>query len=66
MQNLNLQVQHCNTVPFKKSTINVAISLYNNIPDQIKCKENVNSFKKDLKSFLLKNSFHSVDEFMPF
>jgi hypothetical protein len=32
---LNLHVQHFNTVLFKKSVINMGISLYNNVPDQI-------------------------------
>jgi hypothetical protein len=44
----------------------MGISLYNKVPDQIKLKENFNSFKKDLKSFLLKHWFYSVDEFMSF
>jgi hypothetical protein len=36
------------------------------VPDQIKQKDNFNSFKKGLRSFLLKHSFYSVDEFMSF
>jgi hypothetical protein len=59
---LNLHVQHYNTV-FKKSVINMGISLFNKTQDQTKLKEN---FKKDLKSFLLKHCFYSVDEFMAF
>jgi hypothetical protein len=58
---LNLHVQHCNTVLFKKSMMNMGISLYNIVPDQVKL-----SFKKDLKSFLLKHCFYSVDEFIVF
>jgi hypothetical protein len=46
--------------------MNMGISLYNKVPDQIKQKENFKSFKKDLRSFLLKQSFYSVDEFMSF
>jgi hypothetical protein len=46
--------------------INMGISLYNKVLDQIKLKENFNSFKKDLKSFLLKHCFYSVDEFTSF
>jgi hypothetical protein len=46
--------------------INIGISLYNKVPDEIKLKENFNSFKKDLKSFVLKHSFYSVGEFMSF
>jgi hypothetical protein len=44
--------------------INMGISLYNKVPDEIKLRENLNSFKKGLKSFLLKHSFYSVDEFI--
>jgi hypothetical protein len=44
--------------------INMGISLYNKVRDQIKLRENFNSFKKELKSFLLKHSFYSVDEFI--
>jgi hypothetical protein len=63
---LDLHVHHRNTVLFKKSMINMVISLYNKVPDQIKLREHFNSFKKELKSFLLKHSFYGVDEFMSF
>jgi hypothetical protein len=62
---LNFHVQHCNTVHFKRSVINMGISLYNKVPNQIKLREIFNSFKKELKSFLLKYSY-SVDEFMSY
>jgi hypothetical protein len=62
----NLHVQYCNTVLFKKSVMNMGISFYNKVPDQIKQKDNLNSFKKGLRSFLLKHSFYSVDELMSF
>jgi hypothetical protein len=61
---LNLNVQHCNTVPFKKSVINMDISLYSKVPGQIKLRGILNLFKKDLKSFLLNHSFYSLEEFM--
>jgi hypothetical protein len=34
----------------------MGISLYNKVLDQMKLKENCNSFEKDLESFLLMNS----------
>jgi hypothetical protein len=37
-----------NTVLFKKNVINMGISLYNKILNQVKLKENFNSFIKDL------------------
>jgi hypothetical protein len=61
-----LHLQHCSTVLFKKSVINMGISLYNMVPDQEILWENFNLFKKDLKSFLLNHSSYSVDEFMSF
>jgi hypothetical protein len=48
---LNLHVQYCNTVLFKKSVMNMGICLYNKVPDQIKQKYNFNSFKKGLVPF---------------
>jgi hypothetical protein len=63
---LNLHVQYCNIVLFKKIMMNMGITLYSKVPDQIKQKDNFNSFKKGLRSFLLKHSFYSIDEFMSF
>jgi hypothetical protein len=51
---LNLHVQYCNTVLFKKSVMNMGISLYNKVPYQIKQMDNFNSFKKGLRSFVVK------------
>jgi hypothetical protein len=31
--------------------MNIGIGLYNKVPDQIELKENINSFKNDLKLF---------------
>jgi hypothetical protein len=56
---LNLHVQYCNTVLFKKSVMNMGISLCTKVPDQIKQKDNFKSFKKALRSFLLKHSLYS-------
>jgi RNase P/RNase MRP subunit p30 len=61
---LNFNIQHCNTFLLKRSVINMGISLRNKVPNQIKRRGNFNSFRKELKSFLLKYSFYSVDEFM--
>jgi hypothetical protein len=63
---LNLHVKYFNTVIFKKSIINMRISLHNKVPYQIKLKKRFNLYKNDLKSFLLDRSFYSVNEFMSF
>jgi hypothetical protein len=39
-------VQHCNTVLFKTILLNVEISLYNKVPDQIKLWKNFNVLKR--------------------
>jgi hypothetical protein len=44
----------------------MGISLYNRVPNEIKRRENFNSFRKELKSFLLKYSFYSVHKFMSY
>jgi hypothetical protein len=49
---LNFHVQHCNTFLLKRSVINMGISLYNKVPNQIKRREIFNSFRKELKVFL--------------
>jgi hypothetical protein len=53
-------------MPVSHVMMNRGISLYNKVPVQIKLRENVNVFKKDLKSFLVNHSFYSVEEFMSF
>jgi hypothetical protein len=44
----------------------MGLSLYDKVPDQIKLKENISAFKMHVKTFMLKHSFYSVDEFMSF
>jgi hypothetical protein len=38
--------------------------LYNKVPDYIKEIERYKTFRKQLKSFLLRHTFHSVEEFV--
>jgi hypothetical protein len=45
---LNFHVQYLNTALFKRGVINMGISLYNKVQDQIKLRENFNSFKNEL------------------
>jgi hypothetical protein len=61
---MDLHVQYCRKDLFKKSVVNTGIKLYNKVPDNIKHLENCNRFKKELRSFLLKHAFYSVDEFI--
>jgi hypothetical protein len=66
MQELNLHEQHCNIAVFMKSMINMGISFYNTVSDQIKFRKNFSALKKELKSFLFEDSFYPTDEFMLF
>jgi hypothetical protein len=54
---LNLHVQHCKTVLFKKNVMNAGFNLYLKVTDPIKLRVTFSSFKKDLKSFPLKIPF---------
>jgi hypothetical protein len=60
----NSDIHNYNT----RRKLNMVISLYSKVPDQIKLREIFKSFKKELKSFfffffLLKHCY-SVDEFI--
>jgi hypothetical protein len=57
-------VQHCNTVIYERSVMNMGTKLYNRILIQIKQRQDLNSFIRELRAFLLRYSFYSVNEFI--
>ena len=59
----DLHTQHCNTVLYQRSVINMGIKLFNKLPIQIKQLDNFKSFKREVKTFLVHNSFYTIDEF---
>ena len=59
----DLHIQHCNTVLYQRSVINMGIKLFNKLPIQIKQLDNLKSFKTEVKTFLVHDSFHTIDEF---
>lgn len=61
---LNFHVEFCNTVLFQKSEVNMGIKPYNKVPESNKNLHNFKFLKKELKSFILSHSFHSVYEFL--
>jgi hypothetical protein len=63
--NLDFLVQHCNTVIYKRSVTSVGTRLYSRIPIQRKQTQDLNSFRRELRAFLQRYSFHSVNELMP-
>jgi len=49
---------------YKKSVINMGTKVYNNLPKFLKEIDDYKAFKKELKLFLLLQSFYSVKEFV--
>jgi hypothetical protein len=62
----DFQTQFCRTDIFKKSVINLGTKLYNKLPNYFKNLENLKPFTKQLKAFLLQQTFHSVDEYLSY
>ena len=47
----------------KKSVIHMGTKIHNKLPGFIKKVEKCNTFKRELKKFLLVHSFYSIEEF---
>lgn len=62
----DLYQQYCNTCNYQKSVLNIGTKLFNKLPLQIKQLDDSNKFKKELKNFLLVNSFYTIAEFFSF
>ena len=61
---LDMHVKLQKTEIYKKSVINMGTKVYNNLPKFLKEIDNYKAFKKELKLFLLLQSFYSVEEFV--
>jgi len=44
----------------------MGFKLFNKLPVQIKWLDNYKGFKREMKTFLLNNSFHTIEEFLHF
>ena len=62
----DFQTQFCRTDIFKKSVNNLVTKLYNKLPNYLKNLENLKPFKKQLKAFLLQQTFYSVDDYLSY
>jgi hypothetical protein len=60
------QTQFCRTDIFKKSVNSLGTKLCNKLPNYLKNLESLKHFKKQLKAFLLKQTFYSVDEYLSY
>jgi hypothetical protein len=60
----DLHTEFCNTPLFRKSVMNMGISLYKHLPKEIKKLDNFHCFRKKVKSILLSKSFYTLEEFL--
>jgi hypothetical protein len=60
----DIHIQSYKADLYKRSVINMGSKLYNKLPDNIKEIESYKTFRKQLKSFLLRHAFYSVEEFV--
>ena len=63
---LDFQTQFCRTDIFNNTVNNLGTKLYNKLPNYLKNLENLKLFKKQLKAFLLQQTFYSVDEYLSY
>ena len=61
---LDIHVKTQKTDLYKKSVINMGTRVYNNLPKSLREINDYKVFKKELKIFLLFQSFYSVEEFI--
>jgi hypothetical protein len=61
---LDIHVKLQQTEIYKNSVINMGTKVYNNLPKFLQKTDDYKAFKKELKLFLLLQSFYSVEEFI--
>jgi len=60
----DLHTYYCSTVLYQRSVTNMGIKLFDKLPIQIKQLDNYKGFKREVKTFLLHDSFHTIEEFL--
>ncbi|CAK1597777.1 unnamed protein product [Parnassius mnemosyne] len=61
---LRLKVQQSKSVKMRKSIFCLSIPIYNKIPNDIKKINNIQTFKKSLKTLLINKSYYSINEYL--
>jgi len=61
---MDIDVKLHNTEAYKMSVINMVTTVYNKLPGFIKEMDDYKAFRKELKLFLFRHSFYSVEEFV--
>jgi uncharacterized protein YicC (UPF0701 family) len=62
----DFQHQFFRTDIFIKSVNNLGTKLYNKLPNYLKNLESLKHFKKQLRAFLLQETFYSVNEYLSY
>lgn len=60
----NLMIPLHSLSKYEESPKYMSIILYNKLPNRFKSITNLNTFKRDVKSYLIQNSFYSIEEFL--
>jgi hypothetical protein len=63
---LDFETQFCRTDIFKRSVNSLGTKIYNKLPNHLKNSESLKHFKKQLKAFLLQQTFYSEDEYLSY
>jgi len=53
----DLHTHYCSTILYQRSMTNMGIKLFNKLPVQIEQLDNYKGFEREVKTFLLNNSF---------
>jgi hypothetical protein len=61
---MDIHIQSYRMNLYKNTVINMGTKIYNKLPDYVKGIDSYKFFKKALKSFLLRNTFYSVEEYL--
>ena len=60
----DLHTQSCNTSSLQKSVLHMGVKLYKCLPLRIKKMDGIKQFRREVKSILLKETSHTLEEFL--
>lgn len=63
-QNQHIHIKHHRTNVEKLNSNHINYLLYNKLPSELKGIDNYNTFKKRLKSLLIKKAYYNIDEYL--
>jgi hypothetical protein len=64
-QLMNIHIYQVNIAKYGNGVYHMAARIYNRLPKELKLiPSNINKFKVNLKKFLYRNSYYTLDEFL--